>query len=374
MSKHVGPVGLPIDGSGAGDARGLDLPGPQPRHGRAALGASPTPGRRTSHDAVEAAVAARSTRRPGAPTPTARSRPLRRLPAGAGRRAADRAGRAARDRDRGAGRAAGGPRRRPARRDAQPVRPTAGPEGHRRHHPGDVADRGRARRDRAARSSPAAPSCSSPRPRRPRAAIELGRIALDFLPRGVLNVVDHPRRRRRDRAHPRPPRRRGVLHRLRGRRRAGPGRRRPGRQARPPRRRRAADASGPADDADLEAVVSRGGRHASPPTPDRPAGSRPASSCRRTATTRRCEAAIDAMADVAVGDPHRPRHPVRAAALGRRARPGAAATSTWRGPRAATSPSAVSRSTGPGGGSPRPSSAASRPARGWCAKRSSARC
>ena len=320
MSTHVGPVGLPIDGRERATREGWTYPGPQPRDGRAALGASPTPGSRTRRTRSRPRGAP-STRRAGAPTARCASRPCsasrrRWSPSPTGwsscsppRPACPVALRAAYVDD-ARGRAA---------------RP--GPAAPRRRSPPSSPRRRRRSRWRSTRCGARLVAGGAvvlkPAPEAARAAIEIGRIALDFLPRGVLNVVATRDVDVAIALTARPPGRRGGLHRLRGRRRAGAGRGDPGPQARPRRHRAAAERPGQGRRRPRggRRARRRRGRHQRRPGA---AGSRPAWSCRRSATWTPAMAAIEAMDAVVVGRPARSRHRVRAAALRGRARPGAA--------------------------------------------------
>ena len=210
-----------------------------------------------------------------------------------------------------------------------------------------------------------------PAPEAATAAIELGRIALDMLPRGVLNVVTT---RDVDVAIALTLDHRVDAVSLTGSsfvaERVQVAGERAGKHVR-------LDVGGPrtvsvADDADLAAVVSAAAYDVA---------ANAGQGCGLPASVvvpvhrhaEALQAAVDTMADVAVGDPADPDDPVRPAALGRRARPGP----PLRRPR-----SCGGRRRRPRRPAPRPHGwwfaptvvGGLAPGRGWSAKRCSGRC
>ena len=349
--------------------------GPSRRAARrpaSALWEVPDAGRRRRPGRRAARPGGPSTRPSGAPTRSCAPSAIRRLQ-DALRRPRPTTWPSSSRRDRGPGRAARGPPRRPDRRHARAtgrdepagvtavITPATSPLAVAIEEVGRVLAAG-------------GTVVLKPAPEAASAALELGRIALDILPRGVLNVVstrdvdvaialtlDH----RVDEVS-------FTGSAVAGR--AGAGRRRACRQARPPRRRRAADR--PRGRRRRPRRRRRGRRrHGRGQRRPGRADCPPAWSCPRTATTRRCRAAVEAMDQVVVGEPDRRPPPcavrcARAVARDRVLRYLDLARAEGGDDRARR----TTRSTAPAGGSRPPSSAGCRVSPGWCARRCSGRC
>ena len=324
-------------------------------------GTSPTRGSPTSHAAVAAARRAFD-ETTGAPTRTCAR--CRRTPPGGPRRPRRTSSRSC-SRPRPGCRCRSAPptstTRSPGCAASPAASTTRAARGHRRHHARHLAARGRGGggrpgadrgRHRRAQARPGGgqrrPRARPHRPRRPSA-------------RGAQRGVD-ARRRRRHRAHPRRPGRRGAP--FTGS--AVAGERVQDAAGRAGKRVRL-DVGGPRPCVPATTATSR---RWSPRPPVSVAGQRRAGlspaherrGARRTGTPRRCGAAVEAMEGVVVGDPAEPDTlcgPLRSVVARDRVRRYLDLADR----RAVTSRSAGTGSTGPAGGSRRPSSVDSPPVR-----------